>query len=36
VTTGTLTDAWAVTTGQHWHTALSDPRLSGLRLSTVG
>lgn len=36
VTTGTLTDAWPVEPGQHWHSALSDPRLSGLRLSTVG
>ncbi len=36
VTTGTITDAWPVAPGQHWHTALSDPRLSGLRLSTVG
>jgi 2-keto-4-pentenoate hydratase len=35
VTTGTITDAWPVVPGQHWHTALSDPRLSGLRLSTV-
>lgn len=36
VTTGTITDAWPLAPGQHWHTALSDPRLSGLRLSTVG
>lgn len=35
VTTGTVTDAWPLEPGQHWHTALSDPRLSGLRLSTV-
>jgi 2-keto-4-pentenoate hydratase len=36
VTTGTLTDAWPIAPGQHWHTALNDPRLTGLRLSTVG
>lgn len=36
VTTGTITDAWPLAPGQHWHTALSDPRLSGLHLSTVG
>lgn len=36
VTTGTITDAWPIAPGQHWHTALGDPRLSGLRLSTVG
>lgn len=36
VTTGTITDAWPLAPGQHWHTALSDARLSGLRLSTVG
>lgn len=36
VTTGTITDAWPLAPDQHWHTALSDPRLSGLRLSTVG
>jgi 2-keto-4-pentenoate hydratase len=36
VTTGTITDAWPGAPGQHWHTALSDARLSGLRLSTVG
>ncbi len=35
VTTGTITDAWPLAPGQHWHTALNDPRLSGLRLSTV-
>ena len=36
VTTGTITDAQPMQPGQHWHTAVSDPRLSGLRLSTVG
>jgi 2-oxo-3-hexenedioate decarboxylase len=36
VTTGTITDAWPLAPGQQWHTALSDPRWSGLRLSTVG
>jgi 2-keto-4-pentenoate hydratase len=36
VTTGTITDAQPMSSGQHWHTALSDRRLSGLRLSTVG
>lgn len=36
VTTGTITDAQPMAPGQHWHTALNDPRLSGLRLSTVG
>jgi 2-keto-4-pentenoate hydratase len=36
VTTGTITDAWPIAPGQHWHTALSEPRLCGLRLSTVG
>jgi 2-oxo-3-hexenedioate decarboxylase len=32
VTTGTLTDAWPLTAGQQWQTALSDARLTGLRL----
>jgi 2-keto-4-pentenoate hydratase len=35
VTTGTITDAWPMQPGQHWHTTLSDPRLPGLRLATV-
>ena len=32
VTTGTLTDAWPLRPGQHWHTVLSDTRLPGLSL----
>jgi 2-oxo-3-hexenedioate decarboxylase len=36
VTTGTITDAQPLQPGQQWHTALSDARLPGLRLSTVG
>jgi 2-oxo-3-hexenedioate decarboxylase len=36
VTTGTITDAWPLTPGQQWHTTLSDTRLPGLRLATVG
>ncbi|MEO6659188.1 MAG: hydratase [Burkholderiaceae bacterium] len=35
VTTGTLTDAWPLERGQHWETRLSEPRLSGLRLTIV-
>lgn len=35
VTTGTLTDAWPLTPGQHWHTTLSDPRLTGLSLTVT-
>lgn len=34
VTTGTLTDAWPLAPGQHWHTSLSEPRLSSLSLRT--
>ncbi len=34
VTTGTLTDAWPMQAGQHWHTTLSEPRLAGLTLRT--
>lgn len=34
VTTGTLTDAWPLAPGQRWQTALSEPRLSPLRLAT--
>ncbi len=33
VTTGTLTDAWPLTAGQHWQTRLSDARLADLDLS---
>lgn len=36
VTTGTLTDAWPLAPGQRWHTRLSDKRLHGLELRTVG
>lgn len=36
VTTGTITDAWPMSAGQRWHTTLSDPRLHGLTLATVG
>lgn len=36
VTTGTLTDAWPLSPGQLWQTAVSDARLSGLRLSVTG
>ncbi len=32
VTTGTLTDAWPLQSGQHWHTQLSDARLTALHL----
>jgi 2-oxo-3-hexenedioate decarboxylase len=32
VTTGTITDAWPLAPGQHWHTGLSDMRLSPLSL----
>ncbi len=32
VTTGTITDAWPLQTGQRWHTQLSEPRLSPLTL----
>lgn len=32
VTTGTLTDAWPLQSGQRWHTVLSEPRLSPLSL----
>ena len=32
VTTGTLTDAWPMTPGDRWQTALSEPRLPGLAL----
>ncbi len=35
VTTGTITDAWPLQPGQRWQTRLSDPRLSGLSLSTT-
>ena len=34
VTTGTITDAWPLTPGQHWQTRLSDTRLSPLSLHT--
>ena len=33
VTTGTLTDAWPLKSGQRWHTVLSEPRLSPLSLN---
>ena len=33
VTTGTITDAWALRPGQVWRTRLSDVRLAGLTLS---
>ncbi|HET9823582.1 MAG TPA: hydratase [Burkholderiaceae bacterium] len=36
VSTGTITDAWPMQPGQRWHTTLSDARLSGLALATVG
>jgi 2-oxo-3-hexenedioate decarboxylase len=36
VTTGTITDAWPIAPGQTWHSTLSDPRLAGLRLTTLG
>ncbi len=36
VTTGTLTDAWPLAPGQEWHTAVSDARLAGLRLTVTG
>ncbi|MFT3956988.1 MAG: hydratase [Piscinibacter sp.] len=36
VTTGTLTDAWPLSPGQLWQTAVSDARLVGLRLSVTG
>lgn len=32
VTTGTLTDAWPLASGQRWTTRLSEPRLHGLTL----
>jgi 2-oxo-3-hexenedioate decarboxylase len=34
VTTGTITDAWPLSPGQHWQTRLSDPRLTPLSLRT--
>lgn len=34
VTTGTLTDAWPLLPDQLWQTAISEPRLSPLRLAT--
>ncbi len=34
VTTGTITDAWPLQPGQHWHTRLSEPRLAALSLHT--
>ena len=36
VTTGTLTDAWPLESGQRWQTRLSDPQLPGLELTVVG
>lgn len=36
VTTGTITDAWPLKPGQHWQTQVSDPRLSGMTLTTEG
>ena len=33
VTTGTLTDAWAVTAGETWHSDYGELRLAGLRLT---
>jgi len=36
VTTGTLTDAWPLSPGQVWQTAVSDARLAGLRLTVTG
>ena len=35
VTTGTLTDAWPVATGQTWHSDYGELRLAGLRLSFI-
>lgn len=35
VTTGTITDAWALSPGQTWSTRLSDSRLSPLSLQTL-
>ncbi len=35
VTTGTITDAWPLLSGQRWHTVLSDARLAPLRLNIV-
>jgi 2-oxo-3-hexenedioate decarboxylase len=35
VTTGTITDAWALAPGQTWQTRLSDARLSPLTLRTT-
>ncbi len=32
ITTGTITDAWPLSAGQHWRTHLSDARLSPLAL----
>ena len=36
VTTGTITDAWPMAAGEHWHTVLSEPRLTPLSLQLVG
>jgi 2-oxo-3-hexenedioate decarboxylase len=36
VTTGTITDAWPLAPGQRWLSTLSDERLQGLTLATVG
>lgn len=35
VTTGTITDAWPLASGQRWGTALSDARLAGLELTVT-
>jgi 2-oxo-3-hexenedioate decarboxylase len=35
VTTGTLTDAWPLSPGQHWQTQLSQARLAALSLHTA-
>ena len=32
VTTGTITDAWPLSPGQHWQTHLSETRLAALSL----
>jgi 2-keto-4-pentenoate hydratase len=36
VTTGTITDAWPLAPGQRWSSVLTDARLPGLTLTTVG
>lgn len=36
VTTGTITDAWPMAPGERWQSVLSETRLPGLTLHTVG